>query len=1093
MKTKTLVRLIAPLALTLAFSLQPSAFLWAAPLGTAFTYQGRLNDGGQPAQGIYDLRLAIYDAASGGSPLAGPITNAAVAVSNGLFTTTMDFGDGVFTGDARWLEIAVRTNAGGAFAPLAPRQQLAPVPHAIYAPSAGVATLATSLPAGTVTSAMIAEGAVTDSKVAPLSVKLSSLDDGGGLAYAGFVDKARSFQSAEALPFEALVPAATNGGAASLSFRLDGEPVGVVQGFVGQEGISQPYWFVVEVTASRNSLYPDAQLGRQGVIIFNRGGRSTAFAGIVTGCSASTYDDTRALYTFRIESPLALLALSSDYRIYQNATAPEIAASNYLETTGTALDQLPSPSSYPRRECVIQYGQSNADFFHRLLEEEGISYFFKQSSTPPVLTLADAAESWRAAPYDSIPYYGNLATNVPAGAEFIRSFQLAKHQSTRGVTLRTYDFNRPNLDLTRSILLADGVGEKYEFGSPLTDVGDLDANTLARAERQTTERNASLADGNAADLRPGYTFTLQDRSENGLDGSYLVTHVRHAAFRRVTNGVSSLFYGNQCEVIPAATPFRPAVQTPKPAAHGCTAVVVGPEGEEIYTDADGRAKVQFHWDRRGTNDQNSSAWIRVASPWAGDGWGMIFPPRIGQEVIVDFLHGDPDQPVIIGSLRNGSQPPPYDLPANKTRSVIRTRSSKGGDTDNYNELSFEDLKGSEEIFLHGEKDVTLEAENNMTISAGSGLFIATPSLSASGAVNAGSYTGNGSGLTSLNAGNLSSGTVPSARLAGIYSSALTLNNAANSFTGSGSGLTSLNASSLSTGTVPLAQLPAAVVTNNESGVTLNALSLGGITTLSSNLCLSDKDILFRVGNDPLHGLGWYGSSKLFGSVNVNGPVLYGNGGGALGALSGATNIALQWDASRNVTIGGTLTVSGHGRLNEQTLYLRSGSDLNHGLGWYGAGKPYGALSLDGPALFGYSGGVLGTVNSGSSTNVVLYWNNSGNVGIGTNAPNQKLVVAGNIYATGTITPNSDRNLKTGFAPVDAAVVLEKVAALPIQQWRFQAEDACVKHVGPMAQDFHAAFGLGEIPTAIATVDADENAELKSRLAQLERLVEQFTK
>jgi type VI secretion system secreted protein VgrG len=1090
-----------------ALSLPPAA-LFAQ--GTAFTYQGQLTDGATPASGNYDLRFTAYDVAGGGSAVAGPLTNSAVGVTNGLFTVALDFGSGAYNGDSRWLEIGVRTNGGGAFAPLAPRQPLTPVPYAMYAPSAGVATLATNLPAGTVTSGMIADGAVTDRKIAPLSVKLSSLDDGGSLAYDGFVNKAKSFQSAEALPFEALLPAATNGGAPSLALRLDGEAFGTVQGFVGQEGISEPYAFVVEATASRNSVNPDAQLGRQGRIIFNRGGRSTAFSGIVTGCSASSYDDTRALYTFRIESPLALLALSSDYRVYQEARVQNIAASNYLATTGTALSMSLS-GTYPQRDCVIQHGQSNADFFNRLLEEEGISYFFNPSATPPVLTLADAAGSWPAAPYDSIPYYGNLATNIPPGAEFIRSFQQAKHQSTRRVTLKSYNFKTPGVNLTSSTQLADGVGEQYQFGSALTTQTDLNANALARAERQTTERNASLADGNAADLRPGHTFTLQDRSENGLDGSYLVTRVRHAAFRRVTNGVSSLFYGNQCEVVPAATPFRPAIKTPKPAAHCCSAVVVGPAGEEVYTDSYGRVKVQFRWDRQGANDQNSSAWIRVASPWAGNGWGMIFPPRIGQEVIVDFLHGDPDQPVIIGSLHNANQMPPYSLPANKTRSGIRTRSTKGGDPGNYNELRFEDLKGSEEILLHGEKDVTIEAKNNMTISAAGALSIATPSLSASGAVVASGFTGSGSGLTSLNAAHLSSGTVPSARLSGTYSSALTLNNAANSFTGNGAGLTSLNASALSSGLVPLAQLPAAVVTNNESGVTLNALSLAGITSLSGNLVMNDKDFQFRGSGDSLHGLGWYGSSKLFGSVNVNGPVLYGNGGGALGAMSGVTNIALQWDASRNVAIGGNLTVSGHGRLNEQTLYLRSGSDLNHGLGWYGVGKTYGALSVDGPALFGYSGGVLGTVNSGSSTNVALCWNNSGNVGIGNTSPTNKLMV-GNARCDGSSWINaSDRNLKEDFAPVDAQSVLAQVAALPVQTWSYKAQPG-QKHLGPVAQDFRAAFGLGADDTSIATVDAAgvalaaiqglnqkleqtraENARLKQELAELKRLVGQLVK
>jgi hypothetical protein len=221
----------------------------------------------------------------------------------------------------------------------------------------------------------------------------------------------------------------------------------------------------------------------------------------------------------------------------------------------------------------------------------------------------------------------------------------------------------------------------------------------------------------------------------------------------------------------------------------------------------------------------------------------------------------------------------------------------------------------------------------------------------------------------------------------------------------------------------------------------------------------------------------------------------------------------------SVTLSNTVQVGTNVFMNDSDIQLRG--DRYHGLGWYGSTKPFAGATPDGPVVYGYTGGALGYKNNNLGTNLVLFWNTSGNVGIGTNNPNQKLVVAGNIYATGTIIPNSDRNLKTDFAPVDAATVLDRVARLPIQQWRFQAEPEAVKHIGPMAQDFRAAFGLGEIPTAIATVDADgvalaaiqglnqklnekdaeiqalsrkvdtqnaENAELKTRLEKLEQLI-----
>jgi hypothetical protein len=196
-------------------------------------------------------------------------------------------------------------------------------------------------------------------------------------------------------------------------------------------------------------------------------------------------------------------------------------------------------------------------------------------------------------------------------------------------------------------------------------------------------------------------------------------------------------------------------------------------------------------------------------------------------------------------------------------------------------------------------------------------------------------------------------------------------------------------------------------------------------------------------------------------------------------------------------LAGFLEVSNNVFMNDQDLQLRG--DFNHGIGWYGVGKLFAGASPDGPVVYGYSGGGLGTLQSGAATNLALYWNTSGQVGIGTTSPNQKLTVAGNIYATGTITPNSDRNQKTDFSPVDTQAVLAKVAELPIQQWRFKAEAASVKHVGPMAQDFRAAFGLGEIPTAIATVDADGvalaaiqglNRKLNDKEAEIQSLKQQ---
>jgi hypothetical protein len=321
-------------------------------------------------------------------------------------------------------------------------------------------------------------------------------------------------------------------------------------------------------------------------------------------------------------------------------------------------------------------------------------------------------------------------------------------------------------------------------------------------------------------------------------------------------------------------------------------------------------------------------------------------------------------------------------------------------------------------------------------------------LDVNGTITANNFAGSGAGLTGLNASQLASGSVADSLLSanvdllnGIQTvtGAKTFTHAANSFTGTGTGLTSLNASQLTSGTVSDSRLSANVARLN------NAQSFTGAKTFRNP---SDNGGSLRVGADALGGepkFVYFGDSDY---VRIG---------------ENATDDRMELRANQFSFLDGYI------RLNDNKIFFRGGNDQFHGLGWF-LSNSFGGSNPDGPVLFGNGGGSLGTV--GATTNLALIWNSSGNVGIGAASPGQRLYVAGNIYATGTITPNSDRNLKTDFAVVDATAVLAQVAKLPIQQWRFKAEPKGVKHVGPMAQDFQSAFGLGEIPTAIATVDAD---------------------
>jgi len=220
-------------------------------------------------------------------------------------------------------------------------------------------------------------------------------------------------------------------------------------------------------------------------------------------------------------------------------------------------------------------------------------------------------------------------------------------------------------------------------------------------------------------LVAGYTFTLDGHDRAAFNQEYVLTAVQHygsqpeaaGAEAATSGGSNQAVYENDVECIPKATPFRPPRTTPRPAiSGGQTAIVVGPSGEEIHTDKYGRVKVQFHWDRAGKYDDKTSCWVRVSQGWAGGGYGMMFLPRIGQEVIVDFLEGDPDQPIITGRVYNASQMPPLDLPAEKTRSTIKSSSSKGGG--GANEIRFEDKKGDEQLLLHAEKDLNFRVKND---------------------------------------------------------------------------------------------------------------------------------------------------------------------------------------------------------------------------------------------------------------------------------------------------------------------------------------------------------------------------------------------
>jgi type VI secretion system secreted protein VgrG len=354
------------------------------------------------------------------------------------------------------------------------------------------------------------------------------------------------------------------------------------------------------------------------------------------------------------------------------------------------------------------------------MEEYGIFYFFDHDKSSHKLIFAD-----KPSVHKSCVPQSALRFNVAAGAhlqdeDYIFSWDAEEELRPGKYALTDYNFETPNTSLLSQVTTVDKVAdntnfEVFDYPGIFLKKDQSSDMVNVRMEEEETSFQIMTGSSNARGFSPGSKFTLSEHIRKEMNADYLLTEVSHSASvgQGYYSGESSgqEVYSNHFTCIPFTTPFRPARITPKPVVQGPqTAVVVGPEGEEIYPDKYSRVKVQFFWDRLGKKNENSSCWIRVSQPWAGKNWGAINIPRIGQEVIVDFLEGDPDRPIITGRVYNADQMPPYALPDNMTRTTFLSRSTKKGSSSNFNELRFEDKKGDEQIFMNAEKDMDWRVE-----------------------------------------------------------------------------------------------------------------------------------------------------------------------------------------------------------------------------------------------------------------------------------------------------------------------------------------------------------------------------------------------
>ncbi len=448
------------------------------------------------------------------------------------------------------------------------------------------------------------------------------------------------------------------------------------------------------------------------------GGSLRHFCGLVTRFGIGARQAGHYGYSATVRPWLWFLTRTTDCRIFQEQTVPEIIDTVFKDHASYASFQSKLVRSYRKRSYCVQYRESDYNFVSRLMEDEGIYWYFEHAQGSHTLMLMDSPDAHEPmAGKTLLPFHEGSGSAAPQ-VECVSQWQCSRGVRTGALALTSYDFERPAVSLLAKQLLARGHAldalEAFDFQGDYNAAthGQRQADDRLDAQQARFERLAGRS--NASALAAGRVFELARHPRADQNGKYLCTAFE---FNMQGEAVESEQGGGgvdvQFQAIRADAVFRPPRRTSKPFVQGPqTAVVVGPAGEEIHTDRYGRVKVQFHWDRYGKKDEKSSCWVRVSSPWAGKNFGFMQVPRIGQEVVVDFLEGDPDQPLITGRVYNGNQMPPWELPANATQSGLLTRSSKGGSYGQANALRFEDKVGAEELWLHAEKDQRFEVEND---------------------------------------------------------------------------------------------------------------------------------------------------------------------------------------------------------------------------------------------------------------------------------------------------------------------------------------------------------------------------------------------
>ncbi len=494
-----------------------------------------------------------------------------------------------------------------------------------------------------------------------------------------------------------------------------GEDALLLERFHAQERLSAPFLLELELVSPRWSIPFESLLGSPVVVSLTLPQLQERFfhGHIHRFVQGGHNADGLVLYRAEVVPWLWFLNLNADCRIFQDRSTRDIVTKIFQEQGVHDFEFRNVTRGTEPREYCVQYRETAFNFVSRLMEEDALYYYFEHQADKHLLVIADEPEQHPPCPHGARVSFDPARSDPTTGV--IQELKYCQELQTGKVLLRDFDFMNPKHDLEVQ-LGEDQAPSSFDYpGRYLTrEQGEV----LARIQLQEQLAQVISLQGSSTCMpfSAGHRFKL-DQYYRETAGSDLVLgtvhHVASQSFSRAAEDSSAFQYRNTFTCFPARVPFRPVRRARKPLVAGTqTAIVSGKPGEEIWTDEYGRVKVLFHWDREGELNERSSCWIRVAHHWAGRNWGALFLPRIGQEVIVDFLEGDPDRPIIIGRVYNADQMPPYPLPAEQTKSTLKSDSSKGGGGSN--ELRFEDRKGSEELYIHAQKDFNEVVEHNHT-------------------------------------------------------------------------------------------------------------------------------------------------------------------------------------------------------------------------------------------------------------------------------------------------------------------------------------------------------------------------------------------